>query len=133
MKLLVVSRNRWTVLAICSDTGCPLRDALDDLEEGLKEDGRKILRRFEAMAVNGPPRNKQLARPLGDKIFEIKAQRGLIRVFCFYDEGRMVICTHLVTKPKQRQLQAEMKKAKEIRKAYLAAKGKGRVEILEEL
>ena len=133
LKALVVSRSRWTVLAICQGDTCPLLEDLENLEKGMAADGRKILRRLKSMAVDGPPRNMQLGRPVGGEIFEVKAQRGLMRVFYFYDEGRMVICTHLAAKPKKKQLAAEVGKAQRLRGEYLLAKAESRLQIVEEL
>ena len=99
----------------------------------MAEDGRKILRRLDAMAVSGPPRSRQQGRGIGDGIFELKAQRGLMRLFYFFDEGRIVVCTHLAEKPKPKQLPTERKKAKEVRADYLCMKAEGRLEIVEEL
>ncbi len=133
MRLLVVRRGIWTLLAVSEGERCPLKDDLEKLEQRLPNDVAKIMRRFAHVAEHGLPRNKELCRHLEDGIFELKAQRSLIRVLFFLDEDRFVVCTHAVSKPKKRQLRSDMKKAKEMRDKYLEAKHRGRLEIVEEL
>ena len=133
MKLLIVRRDVWTILAVCEEERCPLYRDLEALGKRLPGDFAKIMRRFEHFAANGPPRNKELCRELEDGIFELKAQKGLMRVFFFYDEGRVVVCSHAVQKPKKKTLRTQISRARRARKAYLAEKSRDRLVIVKEV
>jgi hypothetical protein len=130
LKVVVVRRKRWSVLALCSGDGCPLLDDLSDERKAPREDGRKILRRLDSIAAAGPPRNAQQFRRLREGIFEIKG--GLLRVLCFFDGERFVIRTHLLRKPKKRELAAQIDRAQSLRAQYFEAKRAGMLRIVEE-
>lgn len=132
MKLRVVCRDVWTILAVCEEERCALQEDLEILEKRLPQDFAKIMRRFTHFASNGPPRNTEICREIEDGIFELKSQKGLIRVFFFYDEGRLVICSHAVAKPKPKRLSAEIRRAKHTRGAYRKAKGRAALSIEED-
>ncbi len=122
MKLLEVLPGPWTIMAIADDRGDS--DLLDYLasKEGTDE-FEDIMSVLSSAAEHGPPPNKRKCRKLSSDIWEFKA--GLIRVFFFFDKGKIIVCTHGVDKPKPRVLQRQIGRAESIRGKYLVAKRNG--------
>ena len=55
-----------------------------------------------------------------------------LRVLYFYDEGRIVICTHGFVKKSQKTRQSEIKHALQIMRKYFEDKKWGEIQIYEE-
>lgn len=53
-------------------------------------------------------------------------------MFWFYDEGRVVVCTHGIVKKSQKTPKQAIEHAKQAREAYFAAKQRGALNIEEE-
>ena len=121
MKLRRVRWAKWDVLAICRPRGdCPLLDFLGGLEAQLATDGRAMLRLLSFTAEQGPPRNVEVSHKLGGEIWELIA--GRLRVLWFYDEGRLVICSHGFVKRTRKTPTGEIDRAQAAYNAYQAAK-----------
>jgi hypothetical protein len=132
MRLLVIERGTWTVMAICDDRdGCQVQEFLDGLETDSRSDYDQVMAQLRRTATNGPQRNKRKSRPLEDKVFELKTRRG-IRIPYFYDEGRVVICTQAMRKPKKAELNVTIARAHVARTQYFEAKQRAALEITEE-
>lgn len=124
MKLRRVRTGDWQILATCTDRGdCPLLDFLAGLEGGLVKDGRRMLKLFDRVANFGPPRNTEISHQLGPGLWEFI--QGRLRVLWFYDEGKLVICSHGFLKKRQKTSSAELERAQQAQRRYLAAKKKG--------
>lgn len=125
MKLLRVRQGTWTVAAVADDSGnCQVLEYLLDYKG--TDDGEEMLALLGLIAEQGPPHNKQkcrLLKSLSPHIGEVKA--GLIRIFFFYDKGKMVVCTHASKKPKDRVLRHHVNRAERIREEYFRAKEEG--------
>lgn len=79
----------------------------------------------QQLPTSGPPHNEEVSKQLEGDIYEFRKtpRRGpALRVLWFYDEGRIVVCTHGFWKTTQRTPAAEIEKAKRLRKDYLHAK-----------
>jgi len=136
MKLGRIGQQTWTVYAACGDDGsCPLLDFIASLDT---KRGAKVLRDLRVYVPTSEPadwvRARFSAALVGsDGIFEFRWPTrggGTPRVFWFYDEGRVIICSHGLDK-KGAMPQPELRLAEQVRRAYLAAKADGRLEILE--
>jgi phage-related protein len=109
--------------------------AADFLEQAAtyhENDFRKLLALLDHCVCNGMPTNEQKVRKLEgrfDDLLEFKA--GCLRLFWFWDKGKVVICTHGIVKKSQATPQKDLKTANERRKAYLAAKKNNEIKILE--
>lgn len=59
-------------------------------------------------------------------LFEIRVQQGsdIFRIFCFFDEGQLVVLANGFQKKTQRTPKREMEKAEKIKKEYESEKGK---------
>ena len=116
-----VRSGDWAILAVCTDRGdCPLLEFLAGLEGGVALDGRRMLKLLDRVARQGPPRNTEISHQLSSGIWEFI--QGRLRVLWFYDEGKLVICTHGFVKKRQRTPQGELDRAQEHRRQYLEAK-----------
>jgi hypothetical protein len=130
MRLRVVRRVVWSVMAVCDDRGeCDLFGFLSF--PGAYAGGREenMLALLNRAAEQGAPKNRELCAPLGDKIFEFR--KSGLRVLFFYDEGRMIICSHGYRKRTQKVGRGEKERAVAAKDEYFKAKSEGRLEILE--
>lgn len=128
MKLLQIREDRWTILAICTERGdCPLHEFLATLEGKLALDGRRMLRLLDRVASEGPPRNTEISHQLDSGIWELI--QGRIRVLWFYDEGRLVICSHGFVKKNQRTPGREIDRAQDARWRYTRDKLRNLIEV----
>jgi len=131
MKVRLVKEGRFRVYAACGARGdCELLEFLNGLEGKLAIDGIRLLALIKHVANEGPLHNERMPRRLSKEIFELKA--GLLRAPFFFDEGRIVICTHVMTKPKKRELKIEVDRAERIRKEYFESKSDGSLIYLKE-
>lgn len=121
----------YTVYAACDARGeCTLREFLDGLGADLEKDVDRILVLLERVAQQGPVRNDKISHKIDDDIWEFI--QGRLRVFYFYDEGRVVVCTHGLVKKTQKTPKGEIATAIRIREQYLAAKRQDNLFIEEE-
>ncbi|MDP8242474.1 MAG: type II toxin-antitoxin system RelE/ParE family toxin [Candidatus Hinthialibacter antarcticus] len=99
-----------------------VRKLLDDLEENDPSEYRALMTRIRHIAQSGQPANNRQMRPLkgknAEKLFEIKTTSGS-RVICFYEKGKLIICTHGFHKIKDIQLKRYIKSAQKERGEYL--------------
>lgn len=124
MRLRRVRRAGWDVLAICGPRGdCPLLELLAGLEARLAADGRPMLRLLAFVAEQGPPRNVEMSHKIAGEIWELIA--GRLRVLWFYDEGRLVVCSHGFVKRTRKTPAAEIDRAQAAYREYRAAKRRG--------
>jgi phage-related protein len=121
MKLTRVQRGQWDVLAICGPRGnCPLLEFLAGLEAQLAADGRAMLRLLSFVAEQGPPRNVDVSHKISGEVWELIA--GRLRVLWFYDEGRLVVCSHGFVKRTRKTPSGEISRAQASYDVYRAAK-----------
>lgn len=128
MKLRRVRAGTWQVLALSTDRGdCPLLDFLAALEGGLVRDGWRMLKLLDGVAEQGPPRNTEISHMLAPGIWEFI--QGRLRVLWFYDEGRLVICSHGFVKRSRKTPLKELARAQSHRHRYLNAKRRAELEV----
>lgn len=104
-----------TILYVLTGSKCWAREYIDTLED---KDKSKLLALLNRIVDHGPPRNKEKFKHLEDGIFEIKSYQD--RLPCFYDKNRRnaLVITHGVKKKSPKLPREEIKKAKNMRKAY---------------
>ncbi len=128
MKVRRIRAGGWQVLAVCTDRGdCPLLEFLAGLEGGVAKDGRRMLKLLDRVAGHGPPRNTEISHQLGPGLWEFI--QGRLRILRFYDEGKLVICSHGFVKKSRKTPAAELEKAQTAQRRYLAAKQHGNLEV----
>src|SRR5690606_34334822 len=88
-----------------------------------------ILALFERIPVQGP---RQLGTPLyhyvdqEEEIYEFI--KGPYRVYCFQHEGRVIVCSHLSRKTKQKTRKADIDRAIALRTRLVQAQDGGTLE-----
>lgn len=124
-------RGKYTLLAVCDNHGEPeLLKFFENLGANLEKNADHMLQLLERVATAGPPRNTDISHSIQDDIWEFI--KGRLRVFWFYDVGRVVVCTHGIVKKSQKTPTQAIEHAKKAKDAYFEAKKQGRVVILEE-
>src|SRR6266566_816727 len=110
--------NAFTVYALEENGLCKLRDFLDAIPN---RDLGVLMRLIDYIVNTGTLRNTEQSKQIGDKLFELRTTGG-VRVFYFYDAGRLAICTNGYIKKTDKLDPGEVDKAKILRMKYLAAK-----------
>lgn len=124
-------QGTYRIFAACDNRGdCALLDFLADLGAGLEKDGDRMLTVLEKVAQQGPLRNDRVSHKIDGDIWEFI--QGRLRVLYFYDEGRVVVCTHGFVKKTQKAPKGEIATANRVREQYHAAKRQGNLYIEEE-
>ncbi|MCP4664608.1 MAG: type II toxin-antitoxin system RelE/ParE family toxin [bacterium] len=129
MRLLPIRTGEWQILAVCTPRGdCPLLELLASSQGGgLARDARRMLRLLDRAARQGPPRNKAISHQLDREIWEFI--QGQIRVLWFYDEGRMIVCSHGFVKKSRKVPRHDIEQAQERRRHYFDAKRRNELSI----
>ncbi len=137
MKTLVIRLGeKHTIRAIAFPAAEPhARDSCPTLkffEEQSKRDAEEcahLAALLTQTARSGPPQNPTRFKPLSgtDGLYEFKTPGGL-RLFCFWDDDSLIICTHGMLKKQQKTPKHEIKRAGQLKSAYLDAKKKGKLE-----
>ena len=86
-----------------------------------------MLQLLERVAQAGPPRNDVICHKIQDDIWEFI--KGRLRVFWFYDQGRVVVCTHGLVKSTQRTPKSDIERAVHVKELYFLAKEQGNLVI----
>lgn len=105
------------------DGACATQQFLEQAEKQNEDEADSIVALLNWAAKSGPPRNKEKCRDVGDGIYEFKAKN--LRICWFYDEGRIIICSHGFYKPNKKVQKREIKQAGKLKDAYLEAKKAG--------
>lgn len=69
----------------------------------------------------------QFFKHLEDGIYEIRVKAGgnIYRIFCFFDEGRLIVLLHAFQKKSQKTPRKEIKRAKRLRTKYYETTDRG--------
>jgi hypothetical protein len=112
-------KKRWlrgrnfTISVLEPEESSSFEGFFDSLEE---RDQNELDALLERMADHGPILNEQKSRQLSDDIYEFKTRN--VRVFWFYETGRVVILSHGKMKndlTKKRRYREEVERAKMLR------------------
>lgn len=104
MRLILIGKGRrWTVYAACTDeVSCPLLDFIAELDTKRAAKVMSDLKEFVPDSTPAEWARIEFSWPLrgSDAIFEFRwrARRGTPRVFWFYDEGNVIVCSHGLNK-----------------------------------
>ncbi len=96
----------------------PVKEFLDGLDIKMRQ---KMLRSVNALHDMGTSLRFPLSEPLGDGLFELRAQTNgnITRVIYFFFKGDRAVLTHGFVKKTQKTPAKEIKRAEKIRKDYL--------------
>jgi hypothetical protein len=124
---LIKEGPQFSIYAWGDDTYCELEVFLQELAQQSNSDVARLVYLINRTAEQGPPRNEQQCRPLKGKhaagLFEFKVPHTA-RIIWFYDEGRIIVCTHGFTgkRGSGQTSKSEIEKAQKIRVTYLKEK-----------
>jgi len=118
-----VRRGRaCSILAMGTGKDCPLFEFLEKLRRDDQNEFARLRALLDRTAEYGTVRNEQKFRFFNaEKVFEFKT-RGGVRVMGFWDEGRVIICSHGFLKKSQKTPERELARAVAARAEYFADK-----------
>jgi phage-related protein len=123
MKLeFLLEGSAFTLYAIVQ--GENVAEYLEELEQSNVPAHAQIARRLLQLAERGPSRKKDEFNDLGHELYEAKAKKGP-RVIFFYDENRVVICSHAFDKQGQKTPKREIETAVSRKRSYFVCKEAG--------
>lgn len=101
---------------------CQLEEFFEKLKDSGHPDLDQMLRLIKRSADFGPPRNIEMSRALegrnAEGLWEFKA--GAIRVIWFYEQNKIIICTHSFLKKGRKTPASEIETAQNTRSKYYA-------------
>jgi phage-related protein len=86
-----------------------------------------MLRLLSFVAEQGPPHNVEVSHKIAGEIWELIA--GRLRVLWFYDQGRIVVCSHGFVKRTRKTPPGEIARAQAAFEAYQAARKAGKLKV----
>lgn len=118
----VRSGRACKILAMGTDNDCPLFDFLGKLKRDDQNEFARLYALLDRTAEHGTVRNEQKFRFFKrEKVFEFKTPGG-VRLMGFWDEGRVIICSHGFVKKSQKTPDGELTRAVAAREEYFADK-----------
>jgi hypothetical protein len=101
---------------------CPTLDFLREQNEIKPSEVSNLAALLERTAFQGPPKNDEKFKKVegSDGIFEFKSYQ--LRLYCFFDEGSVIICTNGAVKKRDRANPNNIEKAEEWKSRYFTAK-----------
>jgi phage-related protein len=79
---------------------------------------------LDRVAESGPPRNTEISYDLDKRKGIWEFIQGDLRVLWFYDEGRLIICSHGIVKKRRRTPRNDINRACRTFNAYTDAKAR---------
>jgi len=110
----IIEGRSFAIYGITNNDRCLFRDFIEGLNAS---DQKKIIALLKRTADDGTPGNTEKFDSItGTRLWEFKSFQ--IRIFCFFDKGKMIILTHGFIKKKNRTPSAEIEKALRLMKDY---------------
>ena len=114
-----------TILAMGTKEDCQVLDFLQELAGKDANEAGKIWALLDHTKDHGPPRNEQKCRFFKkERIFEFKTTGG-VRIMAFWDDNRVIICSHAFMKKSQKTPRIQITRSIECKESYFAAKAAG--------
>ncbi len=117
----------WRIYAVCSDRGdCQVVEFLSDQPSNLEANRDRLIALFDYVVEKGPrllPEDR--CHQLADDIWEFIA--GRLRIAWFYDEGKLIVCTHGFVKKSQKTKKSDIQRAVDAKKLYFKEKEQNNV------
>ena len=128
MILRTVSSGLYRVLAACTGRGdCELLSFLNEMEGPVARDAIRIANLLDRTAKEGPSRRTEVSHQIEGEIYEFI--QGRLRVLWFYDERRIIVCSHGFIKKTKKIPRRELHRAKDTHRRYFEDKAKGKITI----
>ena len=119
---LVIEGAAFTIYAM--EMGETLHQFLADLEQSDLKEHDRILARLDQLAERGASRRRDEFNNLGGGLYEAKTASGS-RVVFFYEQNRIVICTHGFVKKSRKTPKRLLRAARDRKQLYEAARRMG--------
>jgi phage-related protein len=124
MGLTIILKGKvFNIWAMTRENRCPVEEFIDELEI---KDQRKVLSLLDRIANHGMLGNEEKFHKLkgkGVSLWELKSFQ--VRIFCFFDQQRLVILTHGFRKKGNETPREEIEKALRFQKEYFKDKENG--------
>jgi phage-related protein len=107
---LADSPNGFSLYAIAPNNQCFIKHFIEELDINSK---KQIIALFNLILVDGPPKNEEKFKSVGDHILELKTRSG-VRILSFYAGPQFrntLILTHGFKKPHPNRFKREKQKA----------------------
>jgi hypothetical protein len=136
MKVVLLGEGRWKVYAVCNDeTSCPLLDFIGELEQKRAAKVLSDLRTYIPDSDSSEwARNKFSWQLRGSNaILEFRwptKKGGTPRVYWFYDEKSVVVCSHGTNKKGDTD-EADIRDAESVKQSFIAARKAGRLNVVK--
>lgn len=101
------SGKSYVLYAVVENGKCLVKEFIDSLTPANQG---QIISLINRILENGPPRNEEKFRHLGDKIYELKTRSG-VRILVFFGGRKSLVLTHGFFKVASKKLQREKDKA----------------------
>jgi phage-related protein len=109
----IAEGNKITVWEIVKNQTSEFRELVSKLSTKEKN---VLLAKITTIADHGPLRNEEKFRHEGEGIYAIKQNQ--IRVYCFFEQDRMIVLTHGFIKKSKKVDPKQLSKAIRIREEY---------------
>lgn len=113
----------WRIYAVCSDRGdCQVAEFLSNQPSNLEANRDRLIALLDHVVSKGPQRlPEDICHQIADDIWQFAT--GRLRLAWFYDEGKIIVCTHGFVKKSQKTKKSDIQRAVEARKLYFKDKG----------
>ena len=110
---LLLNGDKFKIYGLLVNGACEADEYLKGLSEKEKS---KLIPLLKYTADAGPVKNEQKFKSIGNGIFEFKGFQS--RLFCFFDEGKIIILTHGCIKKRDKLEPADIQKARSRKEYY---------------
>jgi len=110
---ILLNGDKFKICGLIVNGTCEAEEFLKELSDKEK---KKLIPLLQYTANSGPATNEQKFKSIGDGIFEFKGFQS--RLFCFFDQGKIIILTHGCIKKRDRLDPADIKKARSRKDDY---------------
>jgi len=121
-KELLIEGDCFSIYEIIRDGKNEIRDFLQSLKAWQPSHYLKVMKRLEIVSSFGPSKRQDKFRHEGDGIYAIKVSQ--VRLYCFFDQGRMILLAHGSIKKQNKARPEDLKKARDIKAAWMKSMGR---------
>jgi hypothetical protein len=126
-RIRTINGCTWRIYAVCSDRGdCPVAEFLTNQPSNFEANRDRLIALFDHVVKNGPRLlPEERCHQIANDIWEFIA--GKLRIAWFYDEGKIIVCTHGFVKKTRKTKKSDTQKALDARKLYFLDKEQGKL------
>jgi len=110
---LLLNGDKFKVYGLLVNGTCEAEEYLKWLSDKEKS---KLMPLLQYTVQTGTLKNEQKFKSIGDGLFEFKGFQS--RLFCFFEQGKIIILTHGCIKKRDKLDPAEVKKARSRKEEY---------------